>query len=540
MDVLTFSGRQIRPRPTRSELDPDAPDSLTRARLTEHPAAYVVRNEEVDLLRGLDGVVDRGRKHPAADLSRLLLRQTAVPLIRGTYRDVRQLLHSVRSLLRNAVDRKDRNVYVIGADADLFQKLWAGAREGDGGQTTGSLAGVVPCEEVLNLLASTDVPPELEQRFTGTSRASQLIRRLIMRAASTSDDVLIVGDTGTGKEVVARCIHDYSGREPFVHVSCAAFPAEQLDGALFGEADGASVRPGFWQQAKRGMLFLDEIGGLRPEVQAKIMRALTERRIRPLRGRQDVAALARVVVASNRDLFALMQGGQFREDLYYRLRAFTIRIPPLRARPEDIPLLAQAFWRAITWDEDASLSAGVLAALESYHWPGNARELKAILSAVHALFGATGIRVEHVRAVLQDLGQAPASGPLADGHGTERTIACLRHLRHVDEVIRACQITLKPFLDARRISAATVATTHETLHFRLHELEVLCMQPLLFHGEGTFKAVWDLKGKLAYFHGLLETDPAEALRYWKKQVAGEMEAALAAVVREEGRLMEGV
>jgi len=110
VDALTFSGRQIRPRPTRTELDPEAPDTLTRARLTEHPAAYVVRNEDVDLLLGLDGVVDRGRKHKAAELSRLLLEQGAVPLIRGTYTDVGQLVRSVRSLLANAVELKDRNV----------------------------------------------------------------------------------------------------------------------------------------------------------------------------------------------------------------------------------------------------------------------------------------------------------------------------------------------------------------------------------------------------------------------------------------------
>src|SRR5207245_2848477 len=149
------------------------------------------------------------------------------------------------------------------------------------------------------------------------------------------------------------------------------------------------------------------------------------------------------------------------------------------------------------------------------------------------LFGKDDLRVEHLRAVFQELGQAPPTGPLANGQSSERQVACLRHLRHVDEVIRACQVTLRPVVEEKRVSAATIAAAHGTLHYRLHELELLCMQPLLFHSEGTFSIVYGLKGKLAYFHGLLETDTKEALRYWKKQVAAEFKAALSAVLQEE-------
>src|SRR5207302_10146522 len=131
----------------------------------------------------------------------------------------------------------------------------------------------------------------------------------------------------------------------------------------------------------------------------------------------------------------------------YRLRGSTLRIPRLPVQPEETAMLARSGWRGITWDEAATPAPDVLAALASYDWPGNGSELKAVLSAVHALFGAEDLRVEHVRAVVQDMGQMPASGPLADGHGTERTIACLRHLRHVDEVIRACEVTVRPLID---------------------------------------------------------------------------------------------
>src|SRR5207249_3288138 len=153
--------------------------------------------------------------------------------------------------------------------------------------------------------------------------------------------------------------------------------------------------PGLWQLAGKGTIFLDEIGGIRPDDQAKIMRALEERMIRPVGTRRDVAVPARVIASSNRDLFALMQAGQFREDLYYRLRSFTIRIPPLRRHPEDIPLLAESFWKSITWDEHALLPPEILSALQSHPWGGNARELMAVLSSVHALFGKDDLRVDH-------------------------------------------------------------------------------------------------------------------------------------------------
>lgn len=542
MEVLRFTSDRLQAKPQRDELDPGDRGELTRARGKDAPAAYVVRNRDVDRVGRFDDVIDRGRKHKATQLSKLLLGHDGIPVIRGSYSDSRQLVHSIRSLLANAKEDRDHNVYVVGADDPLFENLWDAAEvvpaAGDPAPSG------APPLEVLDLLPPVDVPADLESEFVGTSRASRGVRQLIVRAATTPQDVLILGDTGTGKEVVARAIQKHSRREPFVQVSCGGLSGEQFERALFGDVvpngRGTTVQPGYWQLAGKGMLFLDEIGGLRLDHQTRILRALEERRISPVGSRRDVAVPARVIAASNRDLYALMQEGQFLEDLYYRLRAFTIQIPPLRMRPEDIPELAQHFWAEITWEKRRRLSPEILTALQTYYWPGNARELRAVLCNLHALFGAEKLRVEHVRAVFHELGQAPMTGPLRDGDATLRRISCLRHLRHVDEVLQACLVTLRPLIDGARSSRATVTEAHAALHYRLHELDLLCMHPLLFCNEATFASVYGLKGKLTYFHGLLETSPKKAMQYWKREVAGQFGAVTNAVLREQKRVVGDV
>jgi hypothetical protein len=192
VEVLKFSGRQVRATPLRIEFDPQSTGTLTHERTRERPAAYVVRNRDIDVLCGFDDVIDRGRKHRAMQLSRLLLGRDAIPLIRGTYGDSGQLVRGVRSLLAHAAKRNDRNIYVIGADPGVFKKLWIMAGK-DGVKAAEAAGWIVSCQEVLDLLHDTEVPPELERRFIGTSRAIQLVRRLIVRAASTPEDVLILG-----------------------------------------------------------------------------------------------------------------------------------------------------------------------------------------------------------------------------------------------------------------------------------------------------------------------------------------------------------
>ena len=195
-----------------------------------------------------------------------------------------------------------------------------------------------------------------------------------------------MGDTGTGKEIVARSIYENSERRrhDFVTVNCGAIPRDLLENELYGHVKGAYTdakedKSGLWEAAGEGVLFLDEIGDLQPEHQAKVLRALEDAEIRKLGATKGTKVKARIIAATNRDLHAMVQTGQFREDLYYRLRGFLIRTPALREHPDDIPLLAQHFWQKINHGKRKILPPEILTELKSCRWPGNARELKMML-----------------------------------------------------------------------------------------------------------------------------------------------------------------
>jgi two-component system NtrC family response regulator len=239
---------------------------------------------------------------------------------------------------------------------------------------------------VLNrMLASVAEPhaPPAESEpdgLIGSSEAMRTIQKTIGMLADSAATVLITGETGTGKELVARAIHGHGQRssEPFVAVNCAAIPAELMESELFGHVRGAftgavSDRAGAFQQAERGTLLLDEIGDMDLTMQAKILRALEERAVTPVGG-QPVPVDVRVISATHRDLVQRVREGLFREDLFYRLHVVPIHLPPLRDRIADIVPLAEHFLRRAGGGK--RLSADAAARLIRHAWPGNARELK--------------------------------------------------------------------------------------------------------------------------------------------------------------------
>lgn len=230
---------------------------------------------------------------------------------------------------------------------------------------------------------------ETKQRgnLLGNSEAMNRVRQMIEKVAETDASILVRGESGTGKELVAREIHERSSSRKagaFVAVNCAALPSELIESELFGHEKGAftgaaTKRRGKFEQADGGTLFLDEIGDMSVNVQAKLLRALEERRIERLGGAETIAVDVRVVSATHRHLENEIAAGNFRADLFYRLRVVTIEIPPLRARREDIPLLAETFARRAA--ERYNLPARVftqaaLRRLIEYDWPGNVRELR--------------------------------------------------------------------------------------------------------------------------------------------------------------------
>ncbi|MCG8626207.1 MAG: sigma-54 dependent transcriptional regulator, partial [Proteobacteria bacterium] len=208
----------------------------------------------------------------------------------------------------------------------------------------------------------------------------------IQTAAAGDITVLIQGETGTGKELVARSIHDNSPRKagPFVAVNCAAIPTELIEGELFGNERGAFTganqrRIGYFEQANTGTLFLDEIGDMPLILQAKLLRVLQEREFQRLAGTSTIAIDIRVLAATNQDLENAIREGYFREDLYYRLSAFHITVPRLRERREDIPILADHFLKKYAAAAEKSIraiSADALHVLTQHNFPGNVRELK--------------------------------------------------------------------------------------------------------------------------------------------------------------------
>src|SRR5829696_3319449 len=221
----------------------------------------------------------------------------------------------------------------------------------------------------------------------GNSEAMQKVRSMIDKVSETDATVLVRGESGTGKELVARELHERNSvrrNASFVAVNCAALPSELIESELFGHEKGAFTgaaarREGKFEQADAGTLFLDEIGDMSSNVQAKLLRALEERRIERLGGNESIPVDVRIVSATHRPLEQEITNGNFRADLFYRLRVVTVEIAPLRDRREDIPLLAETFLR-LAFERyelpQRSLSQGALRRLMEYNWPGNVRELK--------------------------------------------------------------------------------------------------------------------------------------------------------------------
>jgi DNA-binding NtrC family response regulator len=271
--------------------------------------------------------------------------------------------------------------------------------------------------------------------FLGTSPAMQQVYSVIDRVAGSSVDVLITGETGTGKELVARSIHRRSRRAagPFVPVDCGAIPDALLESELFGHERGAFTgadarRMGLIECADGGTLFLDEVGELPPAVQAKLLRVLQERRVRRVGARQENAVDVRVVAATSRAIDEMVAQGDFRRDLFYRINVVRIDLPPLRARGDDIGLLAESFAQRAAQEMDrglGGLTTDAYQVLKGYHWPGNVRELQ---NAVRRAIAMTRSKTAGVEDLPDDIVAAAgrvvddglADGP-ADGFFAQRT-----------------------------------------------------------------------------------------------------------------------
>ena len=243
--------------------------------------------------------------------------------------------------------------------------------------------------------------PPIAPGLLGRTPAIEEIRALVGKVAATRTTVLITGESGTGKEVVARAIHAAGDRAdlPFVAVNCGAVPEGLIESEFFGHVRGAftgaaEARPGLFEVAGSGTLFLDEVGELPPPVQVKLLRAVQEWRIRRVGGTTDIVISARILAATNRDLGEEVKAGRFREDLFYRLNVVRLVVPPLRERPDDVVLLARTFLDRFATRfgvEALRVPPALLDRLRAHNWPGNVRELENALESLVALSPPEGL-----------------------------------------------------------------------------------------------------------------------------------------------------
>ncbi|KAA3621874.1 MAG: sigma-54-dependent Fis family transcriptional regulator [Proteobacteria bacterium] len=253
---------------------------------------------------------------------------------------------------------------------------------------------------------SSKAPEEIESDLLGDSPPMQRLRDMIRKVARSQSPVYIHGNTGTGKELVARLIHRSSGRKdgPWVPVNCGAIPAELMESEFFGHKKGSFTgahedKPGLFEAASGGTLFLDEVAELPLSMQVKLLRAIQERKTKPVGGNQERAVDVRILSATHANLADLVAAGKFRNDLYYRLNVIELRVPDLRERREDIPTLANYFLARLNDHNDApvkTLSDSALELLQNHHFPGNIRELENIIERAYTLSNAERIAADEI------------------------------------------------------------------------------------------------------------------------------------------------
>jgi formate hydrogenlyase transcriptional activator len=301
----------------------------------------------------------------------------------------------------------------------------------------------------------------------GVSRVWLEAMEMVRRVASVHTTILLSGESGTGKELVARTIHELSPRRshPLVKINCGAIPAGLVESELFGHERGAftgasAQRVGRFEQAGEGTLFLDEVGELPLDMQAKLLRVLQEREFERVGGSKTINARARVIAATNRDLALLSQQGKFRADLFYRLNVFPIQLPPLRARREDILLLAGHFLEKVEGKLGrrlAGFSPGTERRLVEYHWPGNVRELENVIERA---------------ALMTDAGASLAVPPLAAPAGLPGT-APVAEPRVLDKDALVAALQEKGWkITGPRGAAAVLGIHPNTLRYRMRQLGV--------------------------------------------------------------------
>jgi hypothetical protein len=535
-------------------------EDLVALRGKEKCAAFIIRTGDLEqLLEYGKTILDRGAKNRAKQLPALMLGYKKIPVIRGNYRNAGQMARSVTNLVEHAASSDQSNIFFIGAGDSVFQELSNRIASGKYGKERAGAAARADSSHdarpyagyrnaslnLLDLMKVSEVPAILEKRYIGNSAEVRLLKQFVIMSARSEAPVMILGETGTGKEIVARTIHDLSRRQSknFVVINCGAIPSELFESELFGHERGsftgaASRKEGLWKSADGGTLFLDEIGDLALPHQVKILRTLQSGYISPVGATFHVHINTRVIAATNRDLFDMVKKGLFREDLYYRLRSMLIHTPALRDHCEDIPVMAQTFWKDICSNRRAMLPAHVIETLKKYPWPGNGRELKMLLRQIHSIFGSKNISVKH----LESLEELETYRVIARGKSADRkklkisNVKWLLYLRRVEDIIKSVELTVNPVITGVVDSKKEIVWILLVIQSYLADLDLLNAQASRYDKKEMPGLISKLSNVLRAFARIMEDDPAKAALYWRATVKKEMERVLSSIRSESGEL----
>jgi formate hydrogenlyase transcriptional activator len=328
------------------------------------------------------------------------------------------------------------------------------------------MAAYVGAFERMESGGRTRSPRRFEQ-LIGKSRSLEVVLDQVERVAPTDSTVLIQGETGTGKELIARAVHNVSARcgRPFIKLNCAAIPYSLLESELFGHERGAftgaiAQKVGRFEMADKGTLFLDEIGDIPLALQPKLLRVLQEQEFERLGGTRTHQVDVRLVAATNRDLAAMVKRNEFRSDLYYRLNVFPIPLPPLRARPEDIPALVTHFveiYARRMGKQIEHVPPETMSALSSYQWPGNVRELQNFIERSVILTAGTVLR--------------PPLGELKHSPELESLGAVTLEEAERDHIRKTLEYT-RWVVAGPNGAAARLGMKRSTLYFRMQKLGI--------------------------------------------------------------------
>ena len=435
-----------------THFDPDAGKHLALARASSEGASLL--NLSVSMPPDVRSFVER-RDLETLPIDRAEMHPTASPWIAKGLLDKKAALLVLRLVLEGQI--VGAVVFVAGQSGAFTQEhagLLSLLREPFAIALSNSLRyqELVKLKELLdedNRFLRTELRQAAGEDVIGADFGLKGVMEMVRQVASLSSPVLLLGETGAGKEVIAGAIHSLSQRKdgPFIKINCGAIPENLMDSELFGHEKGAftgalSQKRGRFERAEGGTVFLDEVGELRPEAQVRLLRVLQDKEIERVGGTEPIKVDIRVIAATHRDLESMIEEGTFREDLYFRLKVFPVAIPPLRERKGDLPSLVHHFMQKKTRDMGLrripTLAPGALDAITAYSWPGNVRELENAVERAIILSKGGPISFEHMRAATSGQARAedermgyPPKKEIPSGESLALDETVSRHIRRV-------------------------------------------------------------------------------------------------------------